>query len=92
MRVVIICPSNARYYKDIFRRFLHSSGFILRQSGQKNLAVIRQIALNLLKQEKMAKVGTQTKRLMAGWDHAYLAKLLEGSKMFKFWPDCRDRS
>ena len=42
-----------------------------------NLAVIRQIALNLLKQEKSAKTGIKTKRLMAGWDHTYLAKLLK---------------
>jgi predicted transposase YbfD/YdcC len=42
-----------------------------------NFAVIRQIALNLLKQEKTAKVGIKNKRLMAGWDNAYLAKLLE---------------
>ena len=41
-----------------------------------NFAVIRQIELNLLKQEKIAKVGIQNKRLMAGWDHAYLAKIL----------------
>ena len=46
--------------------------------GPENLAVIRQIALNLLKQETTAKVGIKTKRLMAGWDHAYLAKLLQG--------------
>jgi predicted transposase YbfD/YdcC len=41
-----------------------------------NLGIVRQIALNLLKQETSAKVGVATKRLMAGWDHAYLAKVL----------------
>lgn len=45
-----------------------------------NFAVIRQIALNLLKQEKTAKTGIKNKRLMAGWDDAYLAKLLAGGK------------
>ena len=45
-----------------------------------NFAVIRQIALNLLKQESSAKVGIKNKRLMAGWNHAYLAKVLMGSK------------
>jgi predicted transposase YbfD/YdcC len=42
-----------------------------------NFAVIRQIALNLLKQEKSARTGIKTKRLMAGWDNSYLAKLLK---------------
>jgi hypothetical protein len=34
-----------------------------------NLASIRHEALNLLKQEKTAKVGIKTKRKMCGWDH-----------------------
>lgn len=44
-----------------------------------NLAVIRHIALNLLKREVTAKVGIKTKRSKAGWDHAYLAKVLAGA-------------
>jgi predicted transposase YbfD/YdcC len=49
---------------------------IRKDNAPENLAVIRHIALNLLKQEKTAKVGIHTKRLMAGWDHKYLAKVL----------------
>lgn len=41
-----------------------------------NLAVIRHIALNLIKTEKTAKVGIKTKRLMAGWDNDYLLKII----------------
>jgi predicted transposase YbfD/YdcC len=46
-------------------------------AGQ-NLAVLRRLALNLLRQETTAKMGTKAKRLKAGWDHAYLLKILEG--------------
>lgn len=41
-----------------------------------NLAVIRHIALNLIKSEKTAKVGVKTRRLMAGWDNEYLLKII----------------
>ena len=45
-----------------------------------NLSVIRHIALNLLTQDKTKKVGKKTKRKIAGWDHKYLAGLLDHLK------------
>lgn len=41
-----------------------------------NMAVIRHIALNLIKSEKSSKVGIKTKRLKAGWDNEYLMRIL----------------
>lgn len=49
---------------------------IRKDNAPQNIAVIRQLALNLLKKEKTAKGGLQSKRLQAGWDEKYLLKVL----------------
>jgi predicted transposase YbfD/YdcC len=41
-----------------------------------NLATLRRLALNLLKQDQTRKRGLRAKQLNAGWDHSYLLRLL----------------
>ena len=41
-----------------------------------NLAILRRIALNLLKKEKTHKNGISCRRKTAGWDNHYLLKVL----------------
>jgi len=48
-----------------------------------NLAIIRRIALNLLKQENTHKNGIACRRKTAGWDHSYLLKVLAVDKNIK---------
>lgn len=48
-----------------------------------NLALLRRIALNLLKQEKSHKNGITCRRKTAGWDHRYLLKVLQVSHALK---------
>jgi predicted transposase YbfD/YdcC len=51
---------------------------VRKKHGAENFAVLRHIALNLLKQENSCKRSIKGKRLLAGWNEDYLFKVLSG--------------
>ncbi len=46
-----------------------------------NLALMRKLAVGLLKQEKSSDASLKTKRLRCGWDDGYLAKVLAANNV-----------
>lgn len=54
---------------------------IRKGDAAENFAVLRHIALNLVRQEKSIKRGAKGKRLKAGWDNDYLSKILCGREV-----------
>jgi predicted transposase YbfD/YdcC len=56
--------------------FQEDASRIRKDNAAENFSRLRRLALNLLRNEKTAKVGIKAKRRMAGWDEKYLIKLL----------------
>jgi len=56
--------------------FREDESRVRKDHAPQNLATLRHIALNLLKQDRSVKVGMTAKRKMAGWDNDYLLKVL----------------
>ena len=51
---------------------------VRKDHGPENFAILRHMALNLLKQETTCKRSTKGKRLLAAWKEDYLLKVLAG--------------
>lgn len=49
---------------------------VRKDNAPQNMAMLRHVALNLLKADTSTKVGIKTRRKMAGWSNEYLAHLL----------------
>lgn len=56
--------------------FREDDSRVRRGYAAENLAVLRHIALNLLKRERTSKLSIQNKRLRAAWDNDYLLQIL----------------
>ena len=56
--------------------FREDASRIRKDNSGENFAIVRRIALNLLKSEKSTKLGVANKRLKAAWDNNYLTTIL----------------
>ncbi len=58
--------------------FREDESRIRKGHAAENFGMLRHIALNLLKNDKLSKIGTSAKRKKAGWDNDYLLQILCG--------------
>lgn len=59
--------------------FREDESRIRKDNAPQNFAVLRHMALNLLKSETSLKKSVKSKQLRAGWDNDYLAKVLKNA-------------
>jgi hypothetical protein len=59
--------------------FNEDASRIRKEHAAENLALVRHLALNLIRQDTSARCGIKAKRLKAGWDTSYLSRLLSSA-------------
>jgi len=57
--------------------FREDESRLRKDNGAENFAILRRMALSVLKKDTTVKLGVKNKRLRAAWDHAYLLHLLK---------------
>jgi hypothetical protein len=70
---------NIYFYHIISKSYIFTNDNLSKLAlghSAENLAIVRRIGLNLLKQEKTHKNGITCRRKRAGWDNSYLMKVL----------------
>ncbi|RJY06191.1 hypothetical protein D5R81_18025 [Parashewanella spongiae] len=70
-----------RFQRSTLLSFDEDSCRLRSGNAAENMAIMNKTALNMLKNEKTAKVGIKSKRLKAGWDEEYLMKVLTVGKL-----------
>ena len=58
--------------------FREDASRVRKDHAPENFAILRHMALNLLKQDHSVKAGVKAKRLLAGWNDDFLLKVLSG--------------
>ena len=60
--------------------FREDESRIRKDNAPENMAVLRHMALNMLKKEDSKRISIKSKRLKAGWDNSFLAKIIHEAK------------
>jgi predicted transposase YbfD/YdcC len=53
---------------------------VIKGTAPENFAILRQLAINLIKQEKTSKRSVKGKRLKSAWDNTFLMKVISGTE------------
>ncbi len=75
--IIVVDDGSPEPLEGICAQFGSKVRCIRQDNAAQNVSLLRRLTLNMLKHESTIKVGIKTKRLRAGWDEAYLLRVLK---------------